>query len=153
MLKTIAAAAALSLLAAGCSSEPAASANDSDLKLRTLTMTNMAAPLRPSYPIEGDLIPTPSDQRTRYYLLQHRRPILAGTVVALLREEKGNKAAYARVEIDCAKRLFHIVGVGNRRAFAETSFKRDGPLRSMAGFPLREEIARYVCERQGTPLA
>jgi hypothetical protein len=153
MLKPLGAATALLLAATACSSDPGVAGEDPALTLRNLTETNMAAPIRESYPIEGDLIPTPSDTRTRYYLLRHRAPVLSGTVIALLREERGKVAAYARVEIDCAKRLFHIVGVGNRRAFAETSFKRDGPLRPIDGYPLRREIAAFVCDRHGTPLA
>jgi hypothetical protein len=150
---TVLTAAAL-LATAGCSSQAADTTHESaDLRLRNLTETTTAAPRRANYQIEGDLIPTPSDSRTRYYLLSQRSPLLAGTVIAVLREERGDKAAYARVEVACDKRQFHIVGVGNRRSFAETSVTRDGPLRSIESFPLRQEIAAFVCDKHGTPLA
>lgn len=154
MNRTFGALAIIAVAITACSTQASNQADDDpELTLRNLTESNVAAPLHDSYPIEGRLIPTPSDRKTQYYLLRHRIPMATGTVVALIREETGDKAAYARVEVDCGKRLFRIAGVANRRSFAETSFKSDGPLRPLNGFPLRQEIATFVCERQGTPLA
>lgn len=124
-----------------------------DLRLRNLTQGHVAAPLRDSYPVKGDFIPTPSDTQTRYFLIHQRAPLFGNTVVALLREEGQGKAAYARVEMDCGRRMFHIIGIGNRRSFAETSTNSEGPLRPIRNEPLREEIASFVCAQHGTPLA
>ena len=74
-------------------------------------------------------------------------------IVAILREERGGRVAYARAEVDCGRRLFHVLGVGASRASAEVAIAHDGPLRPMAGLPLREELGGYICRRTGTPLA
>lgn len=120
--------------------------------LRNLT-EEVSAPAQPGYVLQGDLIPTPSDTRAKYYLLRSREPLLSGSRIALLRQEVGPRIAYARVEVDCARRLFHVLSVGNRRSFAETSIAYDGPLRPIDGLPLRQELASYVCKTAGTALA
>lgn len=122
------------------------------VSLRNLT-DQVSAPAQKGYVLQGDLIPTPSDTRSKYYLLRTRQPLLHGSRIALLRQEAGSRVAYARVEVDCSRRLFHVLGVGNRRSFAETSIAYDGPLRSIEGLPLRQELARFVCASAGTPLA
>lgn len=123
------------------------------VNLRELTETKPSAPARAHYQIEGKLIPTPSDTASQYYLLRQVSPMLTGTIIAIIRQEHAGRVAYARVEVDCGRRLFHVLGVGNRRAFAETSIVYDGPLRPIEGLPLRKELAAYVCQAGGTPLA
>jgi hypothetical protein len=118
-----------------------------DLATRTSSLPSTADELR------GDLISTPSDTRSRYYLLRSRKPLLRDSHVALIRQELNSRVAYARIEVDCSKRLLHVLGVGNRRAFAETAIAYDGPLRSIEGLPLREELATFICKTAGTPLA
>jgi hypothetical protein len=143
----------LLLLAAcsgGVSDEPRSEGNA--VALRNLVETEVAAPAKAGYTLQGDLIPTPSDPRSRYFLLRQRRAI-GGNIVAILRQERGDRIAYARTETDCAQRRFHVLGVGGSRGDAEVDRTMDGPLRPIAGLPLREELARYVCERAGTPLA
>ena len=122
------------------------------VSLRRLTEVTYA-PAQEDYPLQGRLIPTPSDPKSRYYLLRKRRPLLSDAHIAIIRKESGPRIAYARVEVDCGKRLFHVLGVGNRRSFAETSTAYDGPLRSIDGLPLREELATFVCDASETPLA
>ncbi len=150
---------ALSLLTASlltaCSGADAGGNQDTDgtrVSLRNLTDTTSAAARR-DYEIQGSLIPTPSDRRSRYYLLWQRRPMLSDQMVAIIRQENGSRIAYARVGVDCGRRLFHVLGVGNRRSFAEMAIAYDGPLRSVAGLPLRQELAAYVCEAAGERLA
>lgn len=139
---------------AACSEGAANDANDNGnaVRLRNLVETEVAAPARSGYRLEGDLVPTPSDRQSQYFLLRQRRAI-GGNIVAIIRQERGERIAYARTETDCAQRRFHILGVGSSRADAEVDMTADGPLRSIAGLPLREELARYICEREGTPLA
>ncbi|MBM6578017.1 hypothetical protein KCP91_16660 [Microvirga sp. SRT01] len=128
--------------------------NDTDATPR-VTLRNLTAAT--SAPARGDdigtLIPTPSDTQSRYFLLWQRKPLMAGKLVAVIRQERGGRVAYARVGVNCEGRLFHILGVGNRRSFAETAIAYDGPLRSIEGLPLREDLATYVCAAAGTPLA
>lgn len=146
----------LSAAAAACSpgaAEPQGSGSAQTVSLRHLTETSVAAPARDHYTIHGDLIPTPSHPDASFYLLRQRQPMLTGTIVAILREERAGKIAYARVEVDCAKRLFHVLGVGNRRSFAELAIAQDGPLRPIEGLPLRQELSSFVCQKNGTPLA
>ncbi|MEG8056133.1 hypothetical protein QP150_04545 [Sphingomonas sp. 22L2VL55-3] len=81
------------------------------------------------------------------------RKAASGTIIAILRQEHDGKVAYARTETDCGKRLFHVLGVGPNRALVETNVAHDGPLRPIKGLPLREELATYVCNASGTPLA
>lgn len=122
------------------------------VSLRTLA-DQTSSPAKDGYVLQGDLIPTPSDPKARYFLLRTRKPLLQESHIALLRQEVGSRVAYARVELDCAKRLFHVLSVGNRRSMAETSVAYDGPLRSIEGLPLRQDIAAFVCKSAGTPLA
>lgn len=105
-----------------------------------------------AFRVQGTLVPTPSDTRSRYFLLRERRAV-TGNIIAILREERGDRIAYARTEVDCAGRLFHVLGVGPSRAAVETARSPDGPLRPVAGLPLRQDLARFICERSGTPLA
>ncbi|WP_315760632.1 hypothetical protein [Sphingomonas sp. Y38-1Y] len=140
--------AATTLAACGTSD---ASTDNGTVVLRNLADTEVAAPRPEHLKIVGQLIPTPSDSQSRYYLLRHRTT-LVGTSIAIMRQEKGDRVAYARTEVDCARRLFHVVGVASTRGRVESDVAHDGPLRSIHGLPLREELAAYVCERSGTPL-
>ncbi len=153
---TMAAVIAVVLLATACSggTEPAVNtAEGNGVSLRNLVETEVAAPVRDrNFRLQGTLIPTPSDLQSRHFLLRERRTV-GGTVIAILREERGDRIAYARTEVDCQRRLFHVLGVGPSRATAEVATVYDGPLRPMAGLPLREELGGFICERAGTPLA
>lgn len=140
------------LFLAACSTDDEPVALNEQVVLRNLTETEVARP-KPEYePIQGELIPTPSDPAGQYYLLRHRTT-LVDTTIAILREEKGGRVAYARTEVDCARRLFHVVGVASTRGRVESDVAHDGPLRSISGLPLRQELAGYICDRAGTPLA
>ena len=160
MIKTLALAFAGATLLAACSGEqPAptpATTNDAiadnGVSLRNLAETDVAVPKPEQLTVKGRLIPTPSDPTSRHFLLRERKAV-GGTIIAILRQEHEGKVAYARTETDCANRLFHVLGVGPNRALVETDIANDGPLRSIKGLPLREELATYVCEASGTPLA
>lgn len=151
---TLALAVAGATLACACSPTPtadnAATTNDT-VSLRNLADTEVARPAREAYKIEGRLIPTPSDTSSRYYLLRERKA-LTDTHIAIIRQEHDNRIAYARAEVDCDKRLFHVLGTGPNRALVETNIAHDGPLRPIKGLPLREELASFVCQVAGTPL-
>jgi len=121
------------------------------VSLRNLGESNVAAPAPATFTVKGDLIPTPSDTASRYFLLRERRAI-GGTVIAIIRQEHDGRVAYARTEVDCGNRLFHVLGVASRRSLVETTIAYDGPLRPIAGLPLREELATYVCKRSNIPL-
>jgi hypothetical protein len=153
---TMAAALAAALLATACSggSEPAGNVVEGNgVSLRNLVDTEVATPVRDrNFRLQGTLIPTPSDLQSRHFLLRERRAV-GGNVIAILREERGDRVAYARTEVDCTRRLFHVLGVGPSRATAEVATVYDGPLRPMAGLPLRQELGAFICERAGTPLA
>ncbi|GEM_PF-1970484 len=156
--KTLALAVAGASLLCACSgpapeatNAASASAAAEAVSIRNLAETEVAAPKRDHYTIQGKLIPTPSDPSSRYYLLRERKAV-TDTHIAIIRQEHGNRIAYARAELDCDKRLFHVLGVGPNRALVETNIAHDGPLRSIDGLPLREELARFVCATAGTPL-
>lgn len=140
-----------------CSGAPSTDAVDNNamgaagVSLRNLGETEVAAPAPPALTVKGALIPTPSDTASRYFLLRERRAI-GGTVIAIIRQEHAGRVAYARTEVDCERRLFHVLGVAPRRSLVETSIAYDGPLRPIAGLPLREELATYVCKRSNLPL-
>lgn len=121
------------------------------VSLRNLGDTDVARPAGEPDRIAGRLIPTPSDTGSRYYLLRARKA-LTDTHIAIIRQDHAGRVAYARAEVDCDKRLFHVLGTGPNRALVETNIAHDGPLRPIEGLPLREELARYVCETAGTPL-
>ncbi len=143
----------LALGVAACAQEPAPDKLEGNgVVLRNLAETDVSAPARDQYALQGRLIPTPSDTASRYFLLRERREI-SGNIVAIIRQEHAGRIAYARTEVDCARRLFHVLGVGASRADAEVATTYDGPLRSIARLPLREELARFVCQQSGTPLA
>ncbi len=148
--------AALPLLAlAACGAPQGDGANEMDgngVSLRNLGETDVAAPPPERYTVQGRLIPTPSDTQSRYFLLRDRKAV-GGTVIAIIRQEHADRVAYARTEVDCARRLFHVLGVAPNRALAETDIAHDGPLRPIKGLPLREELATFVCRSSGTPLA
>ena len=136
----------------GCSWAPDAEEGEAgNVSLRNLTTSEVAAPTPETLRVQGTLIPTPSDTQSRHFLLRERRAI-GGNIIAILREERGDRVAYARTEVDCARRLFHVLGVGSSRASAEVAIAHDGPLRPMAGLPLRLELGSYICARAGTPL-
>ncbi len=156
ILKTLALAVAGATLLAACSSEQPATTDDAmtdnGVSLRNLAETDVAVPKPEQLTVKGRLIPTPSDPTSRHFLLRERKAV-GGTIIAILRQEHDGKVAYARTETDCANRLFHVLGVGPNRALVETNIAHDGPLRPIKGLPLREELATYVCEASGTPLA
>ena len=147
--------AALPLLAlAACGTPQTDGANEMDgngISLRNLAETEVAAPAPERLTVQGRLIPTPSDTQSRYYLLRDRKAV-GGTVIAILRQEHAGRVAYARTEVDCGRRLFHVLGVAPNRALVETHNDYDGPLRPIEGLPLRQELASYVCQSSGTPL-
>ncbi len=152
----MAAALTAALMMAACSggTEPGnVTAEGNGVSLRNLADTEVAAPAGDrNFRLQGTLIPTPSDLQSRHFLLRERRAV-GGNIIAILREERGDRVAYARTEVDCVRRLFHVLGVGPSRATAEVATVYDGPLRPMAGLPLREELGAFICERAGTPLA
>ncbi|KQN05653.1 MULTISPECIES: hypothetical protein [Sphingomonas] len=155
--KTLALAVAGATLLAACSGEqPATNTTDAmvdnGVSLRNLAETEVAVPKPEQLTVKGRLIPTPSDPTSRHFLLRERKAA-SGTIIAILRQEHDGKVAYARTETDCGKRLFHVLGVGPNRALVETNVAHDGPLRPIKGLPLREELATYVCNASGTPLA
>jgi hypothetical protein len=157
ILKTLALAFAGATLLAACSGEQPATTNndtmaDNGVSLRNLAETDVAVPKPERLTVKGRLIPTPSDPTSRHFLLRERKAV-GGTIIAILRQEHDGKVAYARTEVDCGKRLFHVLGVGPNRALVETNTAPDGPLRPIQGLPLREELAKYVCAASGTPLA
>ncbi|MEP9401591.1 hypothetical protein [Sphingomonas sp. VNH70] len=120
--------------------------SENGVSLRTLVDTPVAGDGRERYPLEGTVIPTPSDPQSRYELLRQRRTAV-GTTIAILRQQRGDRVAYARTEVDCANNQFHIVGVADTRAHVETYTAHDGPLRSTDGMPLRQELSRFICDR------
>ena len=156
--KTLALAVAGATLLAACSGEQPATTMSNDamvdngVSLRNLAETEVAVPKPEQLTVKGRLIPTPSDPTSRHFLLRERKAA-SGTIIAILRQEHDGKVAYARTETDCGKRLFHVLGVGPNRALVETNVAHDGPLRPIKGLPLREELAMYVCNASGTPLA
>ncbi|MCP8890001.1 hypothetical protein [Sphingomonas faeni] len=155
--KTLALALAGATLLAACSGEQPVTTNtdimtENGVSLRNLAETEVAVPKPAQLTVKGRLIPTPSDPTSRHFLLRERKAV-GGTIIAILRQEHAGKVAYARTETDCANRLFHVLGVGPNRALVETNIAHDGPLRPIKGLPLREELATYVCEASGTPLA
>ena len=156
--KTLALAVAGATLLAACSGEQPATTTSNDamvdngVSLRNLAETEVAVPKPEQLTVKGRLIPTPSDPTSRHFLLRERKAV-GGTIIAILRQEHDGKVAYARTETDCGNRLFHVLGVGPNRALVETNVAHDGPLRPIKGLPLREELATYVCEASGTPLA
>ena len=155
--KTLALALAGATLLAACSGEQPATTNtdmmvENGVSLRNLAETDVAVPKPAQLTVKGRLIPTPSDPTSRHFLLRERKAV-GGTIIAILRQEHDGKIAYARTETDCANRLFHVLGVGPNRALVETNVAHDGPLRPIKGLPLREELATYVCNASGTPLA
>lgn len=134
---------------AACANAPedtAPAQNDSGVVLRNLAAIDDRPGDADRYPIEGDLIPTPSDTASRYYLLRQRRAV-GGNIVAIIKQQQGPRAAYARVELDCAAKQFHVLGIGDRRSKAETDIAYDGPLRSTEGLPLRQELSAFVCDK------
>jgi hypothetical protein len=137
------------LLLAACGGTPPeapAVAQGNDITLRNLVDSGVARTGNERHVLEGTLIPTPSDPQSRYELLRQRRT-LAGTTIAILRQQRGDRVAYARTELDCERNLFHIVGVADTRAHAETYGAHDGPLRPTEGLPLRQELSRFICAR------
>lgn len=114
--------------------------------LRHLVETDVAGNGIERYPLEGEVIPTPSDDQSRYELLRQRKTA-AGTTIAILRQQRGDRFVYARTELDCERDLFHVVGVADTRAHVETNVAHDGPLRPTAGLPLRQELSRFICQR------
>ncbi|KQM36133.1 hypothetical protein [Sphingomonas sp. Leaf10] len=114
--------------------------------LRHLVETDVAGNGIERYPLEGTVIPTPSDDQSRYELLRQRKTA-AGTTIAILRQQRGDRFVYARTELDCDRNLFHVVGVADTRAHVETNVAHDGPLRSTSGLPLRQELSRFICQR------
>lgn len=120
--------------------------------LRTLADSGYATvPQSRDFALKGQKVATPSDPRSDHYVLRVRTAV-TGNVIAMLREERGARVAYARTETDCSTGRMHILGVGSTRGEAEVAHVEDGPLRPMKGLPLRQELARAICERSGTPL-
>ena len=129
------------------------SAAGNSVSLRKLTESEYAVvPQTRNFPLKGQKADTPSDTKSEYYILRTRTAV-TGNVIAMLREERDGRVAYARTETDCRHRLVHVLGVGSTRADAEVATANDGPLRSISGLPLREELARSICARSGVPLA
>jgi len=129
-------------------SEPDPTTNNM-VDLRHLVETEVAGNGIERYPLEGVEIPTPSDAQSRYEVLRQRRTA-GGTIIAILRQQRGDRFVYARTELDCARDLFHVVGVADTRAHVETNVAHDGPLRPTAGLPLRQELSRFICARAST---
>lgn len=138
------------LTACGAATSPAPEATNSTVDLRHLVETEVAGNGIERYPLEGVVIPTPSDTQSRYEVLRQRRTA-AGTIIAILRQQRGDRFVYARTELDCDRNLFHVVGVADTRAHVETNVAHDGPLRPTSGLPLREELSRFICARASAP--
>lgn len=137
-------------LLAACGTAPAPeAAMDNRVDLRHLVETEVAGNGIERYPLEGAEIPTPSDAQSRYEVLRQRRTA-AGTIIAILRQQRGDRFVYARTELDCERNLFHVVGVADTRAHVETNVAHDGPLRPTEGLPLRQELSRFICARATT---
>ncbi len=137
-------------LLAACGIAPAPeAAMDNRVDLRHLVETEVAGNGIERYPLEGVEIPTPSDAQSRYEVLRQRRTA-AGTIIAILRQQRGDRFVYARTELDCERNLFHVVGVADTRAHVETNVAHDGPLRPTEGLPLRQELSRFICARATT---
>lgn len=134
------------ILLAACAPEPPAANEQVDL--RNLIETPEAGPPPRNLRIEGDLIPTPSDAQSRFYLVRSRQPI-DGTTISIIRQERGDRVVYSRTQTDCGNGLFHVLGTGSSRGEVEADVAYDGPLRSTAGLPLRQELATFVCEQSG----
>ncbi|KQM22935.1 hypothetical protein ASE73_01495 [Sphingomonas sp. Leaf24] len=135
------------LTACGTSGDSAPSTNATEqVDLRHLVETEIAGNGIERYPLEGTVIPTPSDKQSRYELLRQRKTAV-GTTIAILRQQRGDRFVYARTEVDCERDLFHVVGVADTRAHVETNVAHDGPLRPTAGLPLRQELSRFICQR------
>lgn len=133
--------------ACGTSANTAPAENVTErVDLRHLVETDVAGNGIERYPLEGVVIPTPSDDQSRYELLRQRKTA-AGTTIAILRQQRGDRFVYARTELDCERDLFHVVGVADTRAHVETNVAHDGPLRPTAGLPLRQELSRFICQR------
>lgn len=141
----------LGISLAACGGPAAESVDGNGVSMRNLAATEVAGEARAGYVLDGDLMPTPSDTRSKYFLLR-QRTTPSGTRVAVIRQEQGDRIAYVRAEVDCGRRLFHVLGVGDSRGEAEATIAYDGPLRPVAGLPLRAEMASYVCDKGGTPL-
>lgn len=139
------------LTACGNSAPPEAQATmTSTVDLRHLVETEVAGNGIERYPLEGVEIPTPSDPQSRYEVLRQRRTA-ADTIIAILRQQRGDRFVYARTELDCDRDLFHVVGVGDTRAHVETNVAHDGPLRPTADLPLRQELSSFICQRASAP--
>jgi hypothetical protein len=139
---------AATLVASACTSV-AREPEEANVTIRNLVETELAGPPRPD-PIGGNLIPTPSDGNSQYYLLRTRTTPL-GTLIASIRQERGDRVAYVQAELNCEQRLFHVPGAGPTRGKAEAHGVYDGPLRPTDGLPLRQEMARFVCESANMP--
>ncbi|MBD8677620.1 hypothetical protein [Sphingomonas sp. CFBP 13720] len=129
------------------STDAVAEGEGNRVDLRHLVETDVAGDGNERLKLEGTVIPTPSDPKSRYELLRQRRTV-AGTTIAILRQQRGERVAYARTELDCDRQLFHVVGVADTRVRVETDTAHDGPLRSTEGLPLRQELSRFICARQ-----
>lgn len=139
------------LAACGNSAAPAPEATTNTVDLRHLVETDVAGNGIERYPLEGVEIPTPSDPQSRYEVLRQRKTA-AGTIIAILRQQRADRYVYARTELDCERNLFHVVGVADTRAHVETNVAHDGPLRPTAGLPLRQELSSFICQRASTPV-
>lgn len=148
MIRSMTAVLAGAMVAAcGTSANTAPAENVAErVDLRHLVETDVAGNGIERYPLEGVVIPTPSDDQSRYELLRQRKTA-AGTTIAILRQQRGDRFVYARTELDCERDLFHVVGVADTRAHVETNVAHDGPLRPTAGLPLRQELSRFICQR------
>lgn len=142
---TVALMAGAMLAACGNSTTPEPTTNNM-VDLRHLVETEVAGNGIERYPLEGVEIPTPSDAQSRYEVLRQRRTA-GGTIIAILRQQRGDRFVYARTELDCERNLFHVVGVADTRAKVETNVAHDGPLRPTTGLPLRQELSRFICAR------
>lgn len=148
---TVAVLAGTLLAACGAPTAPAPEATmNNTVDLRHLVETEVAGNGIERYPLEGVEIPTSSDAQSRYEVLRQRRTA-AGTIIAILRQQRGDRFVYARTELDCERNLFHVVGVADTRAHVETNVAHDGPLRPTEGLPLRQELSRFICARATAP--
>lgn len=138
---------ALSACSGNVAEDAAANAEAATVNLRELAATNISNPAPPELKIPGVLIPTPSDTRSKYFLLR-QRPTVIGQTIAIIRQELNGRVAYARLELNCERRLMHVVGVADTRARVETNVAYDGPLRPVVGLPLRGEMLDFICGRQ-----
>lgn len=134
---------AIAAFLTGCS--PDEVQKPDERQLRWLTTTWPSAKARPAYAVPGVPVPTPSDPTARYFLLDRRTRLPAGTTIAVIRKEQRARIAYVRLEVDCSARTMRIAGIANRRSFVEVGSWGREAMRPIADLPLRQDLSAAIC--------